>query len=294
MTDSELSGIRLVAMDLDGTLFRSDGTPSLTSKRAVKEVTRMGVGVCISTGRPFMDALRVSRWVGASGPVIASGGAHVLAGGGSNEEWMFQAIDADLYRCVVALIEAQGMPFYVHLKEGRVIPSQFQNSFGKSSSGIRHALFKLAGVSPRFQRRVVGRDKILGLAGLVSNVCVHGPPSGTRQLESMLYASFGHKLRYVPIHGRNLEILDRDANKGDALRVISEKTGIPLENMAAVGDGDNDIEMLQKAGLGVAMANASPALCEVADRFTLSQDQDGVAFFLRQIIKAKRELYGSR
>ncbi len=294
MTDSELSRIRFVAIDLDGTLFRSDGTPSPQSRKAVKEATRMGVEICISTGRPFMDALRVAGWVGASGPVVASGGAHVLSGGKSNEEWMFKAIDADMYRAVIDLVKQQSMPFYVHVKEGRVIPHEFQKNFGKGSFGVRHVLFKLVGVSPRFQRRVADMGTILDLAGSVSNVCVHGDSSAVKQLESILKKRFGAALRHVPIHGRNLEILDKKANKGDALRVISEKSGIPLANMAAIGDGDNDAEMLQAAGLGVAMANASPVLCEAADRFTLSQDQDGVAFFLRQIIKAKRELSGPR
>ena len=78
-------------------------------------------------------------------------------------------------------------------------------------------------------------------------------------------------------------------NKGEGLRRMCSRLGVPLEQVVAFGDGDNDIEFVQAAGRGVAMANARPTLREVADRVTArTHDEDGVAHELLRM-----ELAGS-
>ena len=87
-----------------------------------------------------------------------------------------------------------------------------------------------------------------------------------------------------------LEIQDVSVNKGQSLGLVAEKLGLSMDQVAALGDGDNDVEMLEAAGLGVAMANSSPRLTMCADRFALSCDQDGVGHFLEEILKAQQRV----
>ena len=80
----------------------------------------------------------------------------------------------------------------------------------------------------------------------------------------------------------NVEINQTHANKGEALLALSEYLGVKREETIAFGDGYNDLSMLKAAGIGIAMANACDAAKEIADRITLSCDEDGVAAFIEE------------
>ena len=75
----------------------------------------------------------------------------------------------------------------------------------------------------------------------------------------------------------NIEINDKTATKGEALRFLCRHLGVDVRDTMAFGDGSNDMSMIQAAGIGVAMANADPALQAAADFVTDTNDADGVA-----------------
>lgn len=81
-----------------------------------------------------------------------------------------------------------------------------------------------------------------------------------------------------------LEILPFGSSKGKGVRKLLDHLNVPAEAVVALGDGENDIEMLELVGLGVAVANARPALLEVADATTHSNDESGVAAVLEAIL----------
>ena len=74
-----------------------------------------------------------------------------------------------------------------------------------------------------------------------------------------------------------IEVLNKEASKGQSLKELADHLGIPQERVMAIGDSGNDIDMVEYAGLGVAMGNAVPAVLNVADVVTDSVDNDGVA-----------------
>ena len=82
-----------------------------------------------------------------------------------------------------------------------------------------------------------------------------------------------------------LEVIPRSINKGQGIRDICAVLGIGAEAVIAFGDAANDIPMLQAAGVGVAMGNASPAVKAAADRVTLSNNEDGIAAALAKLLK---------
>ncbi|HIZ58714.1 MAG TPA: Cof-type HAD-IIB family hydrolase [Candidatus Faecalibacterium gallistercoris] len=77
-----------------------------------------------------------------------------------------------------------------------------------------------------------------------------------------------------------VEITPPGVHKGQALETIAARLGIPIEAIAAIGDSENDLPMIRRAGLGVAMANAPESVRQAADFVTRSNDEDGVAYFL--------------
>jgi len=74
-----------------------------------------------------------------------------------------------------------------------------------------------------------------------------------------------------------VEINHKDATKGKALLVLAEHLGVPVERVFAMGDSDNDLSMIAAAGMGIAMGNAKPAVKEIANAVTLTNNEDGVA-----------------
>lgn len=81
-----------------------------------------------------------------------------------------------------------------------------------------------------------------------------------------------------------LELVPKGIDKAQSLSVLLEETGMKREEMIAIGDGFNDLSMIQYAGLGIAMANAQPVVRENADFITYSNDEDGVAHAVEKFI----------
>ena len=84
----------------------------------------------------------------------------------------------------------------------------------------------------------------------------------------------------------NVEVSRADANKGSSLMILAEKLGLSPEEVMGFGDNDNDLEMIQKAGLGVAMQNAIPEVKEAADYITDTNDREGVAKAIEKFVLA--------
>ena len=81
----------------------------------------------------------------------------------------------------------------------------------------------------------------------------------------------------------NIELNDAAANKGDAVRALASHLGLSMAQTISFGDGSNDLSMIRACGLGVAMANACPAVLAAADRVTASCDEDGVAAVINSL-----------
>jgi hydroxymethylpyrimidine pyrophosphatase-like HAD family hydrolase len=81
-----------------------------------------------------------------------------------------------------------------------------------------------------------------------------------------------------------LEFFDSQAGKGLALAALRAQFGIPKEAVIAIGDGENDVPLLMEAGLAIAMANGTPATKAVASRIAPSNDQEGVAVVLEEVL----------
>ena len=83
---------------------------------------------------------------------------------------------------------------------------------------------------------------------------------------------------------KNVEINRKGVHKGRALQQLAEHLGLGMDEVMAIGDSDNDLTMLQMAGLGVAMANAAPNVRDIADAVTLDNASNGVAAAVKQYI----------
>ena len=104
------------------------------------------------------------------------------------------------------------------------------------------------------------------------------------EAEAFFTAAYGDQVAVLQTRPSFLEITDRRATKGQALRRLAEREGIRRDEIIAFGDSCNDLDMLTYAGLGVAVANAMPAVRRAADLVTAANDADGVAEVIEKYV----------
>ena len=120
----------------------------------------------------------------------------------------------------------------------------------------------------------------------IAKCLIVGDPTRLAVLEKEMYDHLKDRMGVFRSEPYFLELVPKGIDKARSLSVLLKEINMKKEEMIAVGDGFNDLSMIQYAGLGVAMANAQPVVRENADYITLSNDEDGVAAVVEKIILA--------
>jgi Cof subfamily protein (haloacid dehalogenase superfamily) len=249
---------RLVAIDLDGTLLRSDKTVSPRTEQALAALRQRGVRVVICTGRPPRSTKAIAQQLGLDSCVIVYGGAAIF----------------DFERDV-ALAR-----FDMSARTARGVLNALRAAFPQVMLGLEtHHGFYLdsayyASRDGSSEPDGVHDDVGTFIQDTVTKVLVRDGSQDARTL--------ARTLADLPVHCTwsfhdLLEVTAAEVSKRRALQCLSEQLGIPPNQVAAFGDEHNDREMLAWAGRGVAMGNAAPDIKALADVVTCSNDEDGVA-----------------
>lgn len=261
MTDS----IKLIAIDLDGTLLNSQHTLTERTEKAIQAARAQGIQIILATGKTRSSALSVIAKLNLDTPGIYVQGLVTHDGDGSIRHQ--STLKPEIARQVMtfaedrgfSLIAYSGTAIYVRqrnkdvdvlLEYGEVEPKvvgPLQNLLG------RMAINKIAAIHVADERRVTALRWQLGMQ-----------LNGTSRL---MQAG-------VPTM---LEVLPPGGSKGAALKVLLKDLNIPTSQVMAIGDGENDIDMIQQARIGVAVGNAGQKVKEAADQVVASNDEDGVA-----------------
>jgi 5-amino-6-(5-phospho-D-ribitylamino)uracil phosphatase len=291
-------GIRLVALDLDGTLLNSRGELTGRNRAVIAEARRRGVAVALVTGRRFRDARPVALELGLDVPVIAHNGA-LTKHAHSLETVAAILMPVEAARSVVrtgrahgadALVsddhEGEGVLVYDHITEGNT-------ALAKYIAWSRRVVGEEAAASIR---RVDSLEDYLDHDPL--HVAFSGGCAEMERLAGVMRAELGASVRllltlYPKTDFALLDVLHPEASKGAGLSAVADEQGLRREEVLAVGDNHNDLEMLEWAGTGVLMGNADPAL-NVRGRFhaTATNDEDGVAaaierFVLEEVVSSQ-------
>ncbi len=273
--------IRLIALDMDGTCLSTGKEFTPRTRRAVQTLIDRGYMVVPSTGRSFRGL--VDKVLGLQGVkyVISADGAFVTDCASGEQLWK-QAIPCSLAAEIVDELLVEGNCTY----------------FNRDDWECTHIM---ACTSREFYRRHFWRpgftkpEEVI-TESLGKHILMEGRdvpklgvfftrPDGFAFYEPLVedkYPQVSHFRADVNL----LEMTAGNTSKGKALRALAESLGISREEICAFGDNGNDIEMLEYAGLGIAMENAIPQLKERADFVTGTNDEEGVACFLEQYFGA--------
>lgn len=261
---------RLIAVDLDDTLLTDDLTVSEPTRQAIADAIAQGAHVTIATGRMFESAQRIARQVGLNVPIITYQGS--LIKNLLDEQVLYErsvpvAVAARIHDyCVANGLHLQTFiadKLYAAEENDRLLRYAAQSKIPYT-------------IEPDFKRLISseGQTKMLAI----------DEPERLDALLPELKALFAGEVHVTKSKPNYVEFTHVEGTKGHALRFLAAHYGIPIEETIGVGDAMNDREMIETAGLGVAMANAAPSLKEIADFVTLSNNDDGVKHVLDKFV----------
>ncbi|MBB3936903.1 Cof-type HAD-IIB family hydrolase [Aureimonas phyllosphaerae] len=265
--------IRLVICDIDGTIVRDDKTLSDATVAAVARAREAGIAVTLISARPASGLGRIVGDLGIEGAVGAFNGGTLFEAGGDVIE-AHRLAPGDARRAVEAL-DGAGVPVWVFADGLWLARSEDALHGDRERKAAQLDPTIVQDFSPWFDRT----DKVVGVSDdhpLVERM--------EREIGDLL----GETANVVRSQLYFLDVTAKVANKGDGAAFLAKAHGVPLEETAAVGDMPNDIPMLRRAGLGVAMGQGSEAVRRAAGYVTASNEEDGVAKFLDRLVEARR------
>ncbi|WPD19232.1 HAD family hydrolase [Thermaerobacter composti] len=270
----------LIALDVDGTLLDSRGTLRPRVRDAVRAAVAAGHHVVLATGRRWVATRPFARDLGLRAPCIVHNGAVAVDPLTDQPVWK-QPLPTEFVRQAILKARELGVSLFVHDLEH---PHGDRMLYEPGARLPRASWFFEAG---RLTQEVP--DLLAWLHVGAVRILVRDRYEGAEAFHHWIKVQWGDAVRVLT--GPDLEpdiyaveVSDAPVCKGWALERLAAHLAIPVERVVAMGDWDNDIEMLQFAGLGVAMANGSPAARAAARRVTVSNDEDGVAVVLEELL----------
>lgn len=284
--------IKILAIDLDGTILNSRGEISRENRNAVRAAEEAGVLITVATGRRFRDARPLALELGLCTPIITHNGALIKLPD-DLRTLDFNLIPAHLALQVISIGREMGGDPLVSVDphgEGKLLYDSISESNIPLREYVRWAQ-RLHGI----ETAGAGIENVASLESVVyAHDIVHISFSGScRQmasLEEKLIDLRGGELSVVPTVYQEadftlLDILPAGVSKRSGIEFMAQRLGCGAENVMAIGDNKNDVEMLAFAGVPVLMGNADPELLERNEFYTtLSNDENGVAKAIQRFI----------
>jgi Cof subfamily protein (haloacid dehalogenase superfamily) len=261
--------IKLIATDLDGTLLNSEHQVSPRTMNALREAIARGIPIVIATGKTYDSATRIIAELGITTPGVFVQGLVLHNADGSVRSSIAHA--PDVVRAVADFADAHNIPAVAYSQ--RRIMCRELHEFIHLLSGYGEPLAEAVGPLGAMAETVP-----------VNKMIYLGSPEQMTEAREALAKVLGDRATLVQALAHMLEILPPGASKGAGVQRLLDDLGIAPENMLAIGDGENDVEMLRMAGIGVAVANAMPHALEAADYIVASNDDDGAAEAIERFV----------
>jgi Cof subfamily protein (haloacid dehalogenase superfamily) len=264
--------IRLIALDLDGTLIGED---LVLRPRVIQTVTRAqaaGAQVTIVTGRMFAAARSFAQKLSIAGPIVCYQGAAIfdVATGVTLRQ---TPVRGDVTREVLQWANQHGVHAQCYADD-KLYVEQI-NRFSKRYTDLARVDPVLV---PSLRTTFAERPTI--------KIVLVDDPERSEQHLVALRSLLGDRAYLTRSHVDFVEVVDPGVNKGEALAFVAERCGVPLEETLAVGDAWNDVPLLDAAGFGVAMGSAPPELRAHADAVVADVANDGVAEAIETFVLA--------
>lgn len=265
----------LLCTDLDATLLSSKTIVSEENIKAINYFKEQGGKFTFGTGRVPRGAALIRKWVEPNAPIVAFNGAGVYDF--EKEELLWGAYLPDDVKKVVDYVEA-------HTPDLGLVICTDKNVYFPIMNDCVDAYYKLENMPLKTPNwRDIEEKWKKALFAVDSKIM----PIVIDAVEKSGYKDHFH---FVKSCANYYEIIPKGQNKGTGLEMLCNITGIKRENVIAMGDNENDIEMLEYAGLGVAVGNATDSVKKIADLITVTNNEDAVAKIIWDLDSGKIKL----
>ena len=263
--------IRLVALDLDGTLLGPDWKVSEADKEAIALARERGAHIVINTTRWYEITLRTARRLDLTSPMVCHNGAHIKSPA-SGEELLHLPIATEIAREIAAFCDERQWEAYTTVAGVTYMRTRWQDQIdpARLPEGMR--------VAARHAEHVTG--PATGILAFGEDAIREVPAAFEQRYAGKLAFPVGWSESQQPY----VTITVAGVDKGTGLRAVCEHLGVPLEESMAVGDAQPDVPMFEAAGVGVAMGNAIDEVKAQADAVAPSNSDGGVAWAIRRYV----------
>lgn len=262
--------MRAVALDLDGTLLNSKKEITKESKEILRELSKRGVEILIVTGRPYPITKKIAMSLEIPVTVICYNGSRVMDL--KSDEVLFEKVlDEDKVLKIIEFSRKNSKDLSLFQNDIWYVENLdcYGTKYYKGNSKLEPVLKSFDTFDNLKMIKAILIDERVVLKGL------------ERELKEIL----GDSVYYTYSQEKYLEILNKDVNKGLTLKNVLKQKGIDMSQCVAFGDAENDLEMLQLVGMGVAMGNAHDFLKEKVSHVADTNDNNGVEKFLKVLFK---------
>lgn len=276
---------RLLALNVDGTLLQSNGRIHKSTRDAIEYVQQKGIYVTLITSRSFPSARKVAKALKINSLLVTHLGSYISKDLRS-EPLLAKRIPEDVTFQIVRFLES--FPCQI-----RIVHEKFSlaNKYKLNHNLLAKTVFTSG--DPIFYSQQ--------FTDSVSETLVNDPIAPPKievyfeyeeDLNDARQAIEGMFSEISPskLNAYRLDLLPEGVSKLNGLIHLGEHLGIPLKEMVTIGDSEDDIEMIEACGLGVAMGNASTDVKNAADWITRSNNQQGVSYMVKEHFRKQQPI----
>ena len=261
---------RLIAIDLDGTLLKHDLTISNMTRQVLAKAMNKNIDVAICTGRMYCSAEPFAIDLGLDGYLIAHNGGYIK---NLQTKHMLHEVKLEAKHAWKAFAIAKKYNALMNVYHGDTL---FIENLSTAAKNYVERIAVIPIIDSTMQTALAESPTKITFLVDHQNACA---------LKEELISSLDSSLYIVNSLPNFIEIENGGVNKSTGLRILAEHLKISREQIIAFGDNFNDLEMLEYAGIGVAMGNAPEEVKVKADFVTASNEDDGIAKALTRILK---------
>lgn len=286
--------MKLIAIDMDGTLLGDSRQVTAENAKAVKEAQQQGITVVVATGRDEKEARKPLLDVGLSCPVISVNGAETRDEKGD----VLSKIPLDKQEVleIAEILRTHNVYFELYTNHGAytddyeaaiqividVLASAGSKDDLETMRAIAQERFDIGAVTlTKSYKQLIEKESTM-----LMKVLAFSQNDVNREAAKQVLMNRGG-LAISASASDNIEITNINAQKGRAVEAFASTLGIPMDEVMVIGDSFNDVSMFEIAAIKVAMGNAEPEIKEMASFVTKTNEESGVAFAIRKVLASK-------
>lgn len=275
---------RLLAVNIDGTLLQSNGRLNKSTKEAIDYVHQKGVHVALVTSRNYHSAKKVAKALKINPMIVAQQGAFV--GASMEKPIMVKRISEELTAELVQMLEkttCQILLIHEKYSLGNRVNLP-ENLLGKSVMYLNDQNIYAQNYVDDISEELVDQPMAPTKMDIIF------PEKSDRNDMLKLIKKMFPEVDVLLQPGHKLTIVPKGVSKWSGVLYLADHLEVKRTEIVSIGDGLDDMEMIAGSGLGVAMGNADEEVRKVAKWVTRSNDQDGVAYMLREFFRKQHPI----